>query len=204
MTKVQWFFDYISPFSYIQWAHQLSRLEAVEVELTPVLFAGLLKHWDHKGPAEIPGKRRFTYRYVVWLADRLGVPLQIPHAHPFNPLPLLRLSIARRNSPQVVERLFSFVWREGHIPSDEGPWHQLMQELDATESELKDPAVKQELLSNGERAIANGIFGVPSTVVGNQVFWGVDGFEFLLDYLADPGVVATPAMQAADELPSGL
>lgn len=204
MTKLQWFFDYISPFSYLQWAHQLSRLEEVDVELTPVLFAGLLKHWGHKGPAEIPGKRRFTYRYIVWLADRLGVPLRMPSTHPFNPLPLLRLSIARGNSPQVVDRLFGFVWREGHVTSERTAWQELMEELNVTGSELKDSSVKQALLANGEQAIAKGVFGVPSSVVGGEVFWGVDGFEFLLDYLADPRVIATPAMRAADELPSGV
>lgn len=204
MTKLQWFFDYISPFSYLQWAHQLTRLEGVDLELKPVLFAGLLKHWGHKGPAEIPAKRRFTYRYVVWLAEKLDVPLRMPRAHPFNPLPLLRLSIARDNHPRIVDRLFHFVWREGHIPSDQVAWRELMNELDVAEDELKDPSVKQALLDNGEQAIEKGVFGVPSAVVGGEVFWGVDGFEFLLDYLADPGVIATQAMRSADDLPSSV
>ncbi len=204
MTKLQWFFDYISPFSYLQWAHQLTRLEDVDLELKPVLFAGLLKHWGHKGPAEIPAKRRFTYRYVVWLAEKLDVPLRIPRAHPFNPLPLLRLSIARGNDPRVVDRLFRFAWREGHIPSDQVAWRELMNELDVTEDELKDPLVKKALLDNGEQAIEKGVFGVPSAVVDGELFWGVDGFEFLLDYLADPRVVATQAMQSADNLPSDV
>ncbi|MGA8259439.1 MAG: 2-hydroxychromene-2-carboxylate isomerase [Arenicellales bacterium] len=206
MKTLQWYFDYISPFSYLQWAHQLPKLEGmdVKVELEPILFAGLLKHWGHKGPAEIPAKRRFTYRHIVWLADRLGVPLRIPRVHPFNPLPLLRLSIARGNDPRTVGRLFEFVWRDGHVPGDEGPWLRLLEGLDAAESDLEDAVVKQALLANGEEAIAKGVFGVPTFVADGEVFWGVDGFELLLDYLADPAVIATPRMRAADETPSGV
>lgn len=202
--KVDWYFDYVSPFSYLQWAHQLPRLHGMEIQLKPVLFAGLLKHWGHKGPAEITGKRRFTYRYVTWLARRLGVPFRMPGAHPFNPLPLLRLTLARDGRNEIVDRLFAFVWRDGHIPAEEGPWQRLLEELDVAEGELKDPAVKQELLDNGEEAIARGVFGVPSIVADGEVFWGVDGFEFLLEYLDDPAVISTPEMRAADRLPSGV
>lgn len=202
--KVQWYFDYISPYSYLQWSHQLPRLENADIELKPVLFAGLLKHWGHKGPAEITGKRRFTYRHVVWLAQRFDVPLRLPPAHPFNPLPLLRASIARGDAPAVVDRLFGFVWRYGHIPAEDEPWRQLMDELGITSESLRDPAVKQQLLANGEEAIDSGVFGVPSFVADGEVFWGVDGFDFFLEFLDDPSIIATPGMRAADRTPSGL
>lgn len=204
MTKVQWFFDYVSPFSYLQWVHQIPQLKDTELELHPVLFAGLLKHWEHKGPAEIAGKRRYTYRHMVWLTGRLGVPFRMPTAHPFNPLPLLRLSIARDNRPVIVQRLFEFVWQDGHIPTDETAWGELREELDAKDEELKDPGIKQRLFDNGAEALSKGVFGVPTSVVDGEVFWGVDGFDFLLDYLEDPAVIRTPGMRAADELPSGV
>lgn len=202
--KIEWYFDYVSPFSYLQWAHQLPGLEGVEIELKPILFAGLLKHWGHKGPAEIDAKRRFTYRHIIWLAGHFGVPLRMPAAHPFNPLPLLRSSAARGNPPEVVDRLFGFVWRDGRTPTEEGPWRQLMEDIDVSEQAVKDPAVKQQLLDNGDEAISKGVFGVPTFVADGEVFWGVDGFDFFLGYLDDPGIVATPGMRGADELPSGV
>lgn len=204
MKKIEWYFDYVSPFSYLQWAHQLPQLENVEIEYRPVLFAGLLKHWDHKGPAEIQDKRRFTYRHVLWLADQLGVPFRMPVAHPFNPLPLLRASIALGNQAAVIDRLFGYVWREGHVPAEEGPWQALLQDLDITDEAIGAPEVKRQLLVHGDEAIARRVFGVPSLVVDGEVFWGVDSFEFFRQYLTDPNVIATPAMRAADELPSGV
>lgn len=202
--KLEWYFDYISPFSYLQWTHQLPLVDNFEIELKPILFAGLLKHWGHKGPAEIGPKRRVTYRHVIWLAGRLGVPFRLPPAHPFNPLPLLRSSIACGNRPEVVDRLFGFVWREGHMPSEENAWRQLMKALDITEAAIEAPAVKKQLLANGEEAIAKGVFGVPSFAIDGEVFWGVDGFDLFREYLDDPNVIATPAMRTAGELPSGV
>lgn len=202
--NIEWYFDYVSPFSYLQWAHQLPQLQNREIELKPVLFAGLLKHWGHKGPAEMSAKRRFTYRHVVWLGKRFNVPLRVPAAHPFNPLPLLRAGIACGNRWEATDRLFGFVWRDGHIPSEQAPWHRLMTELDLSDEALAAPAVKQQLRHNGEEAIAKGVFGVPSFVAGGEVFWGVDGFDFFREYLADPGVIDTAEMRAADETPSGV
>ena len=68
MPSADWYFDFVSPFSYLQ-CEQLPALErSLRVRYRPVLFAGLLKAHDTVGPAEIPAKRRFTYRFVVWQA----------------------------------------------------------------------------------------------------------------------------------------
>lgn len=94
MASVDWYFDFISPFAYLQCEelHQLG--PGVRVRYRPVLFAGLLEAHSHKGPAEIVRKREFTYRYLVWHARRMQIPFKMPPEHPFNPLRLLRLAIA--------------------------------------------------------------------------------------------------------------
>src|ERR1700704_3577089 len=85
VVKVSWVFDVISPFAYLAFP-QLSRLPAhVSVELVPVLFAGLLQHFGQLGPAEIPSKRRFTYRFALWRGGPLGVPPRRPPGAPFTP-----------------------------------------------------------------------------------------------------------------------
>ena len=90
----RWYFDLISPFAYLHFK-QFHRLPAdFKIEYVPVLFAGLLKFWGHKGPAEIPGKRIYTYRHIIWLAKHLEIPFKVPTSHPFNSLYALRLLIA--------------------------------------------------------------------------------------------------------------
>src|SRR6266487_3546889 len=99
MPSADWYFDFISPFSYLQ-CEQLPTLErSIRIRYRPVLFAALLAAHGHKGPAEIASKRRFTYRFVVWQSAKLGIPLKFPAAHPFNPLSLLRLAIVAECEP---------------------------------------------------------------------------------------------------------
>ena len=79
-----WYFDYLSPYAYLQFESFARLPDDLEVTLKPVLFAGLLGYWDNLGPAEIPAKRRQTYRYCHWLAGKRGVPFKAPPRHPFN------------------------------------------------------------------------------------------------------------------------
>src|SRR5262249_54696164 len=111
--NVSWVFDVISPFSYLC-LKQLPRLPAdVTVEFVPVLFAGILNHHGQIGNAEIAPKRRFTYRFTVWSAAKMGVPMKMPPAHPFNPLAALRLIIAAGNDRRAVETVFDAVFMHG-------------------------------------------------------------------------------------------
>lgn len=118
MANIDWYFDFLSPFAYFQF-QRLRELQAHgEVSLKPVLFAGLLKHWEHKGPAEIPRKRRFTNRYALWFAPQNGIKFKLPSGHPFPPLAPLRLAHAAGNSYAAVAENFDYVWCEGGTPSD--------------------------------------------------------------------------------------
>ncbi len=206
MKTIDWYFDYISPFAYLV-SENLHRLPAdVTVRPIPILFAGLLQHWHTKGPAEIEPMRRFTFRHISWMAQRDGIPLTLPPAHPFNPLKLLRLCIALDSRLEVAQRLFRFVWAEGHSADDAEQWQALCRELgiENADERIADDAVKSALRHNTERAIDIDLFGVPSLVVDGEIFWGYDAFGFLLDYLQDPDLLDSPAIRAADAMPAGL
>lgn len=185
---IDWYFDFISPYAYLQSRRLDPLLAAGEVRLRPILFAALLDHWGQKGPAEIPPKRIFTYQQVQWLARCLGVPLKLPTAHPFNPLRLLRLAIHLQCGMPVVRRLFDFVWRDGHIPEDTAAWNQLTDELGVPDADavIAHDTIKTTLRKNTDEAIAAGVFGVPTVLVDDRVFWGNDATQMACDYLADP------------------
>ena len=203
--KVFWVFDVISPFAYLG-LKQLSELPSdVQVEFVPVLFAGLLNHHGQIGPAEIVPKRRFTYRFALWRARKMGIPMRFPPAHPFNPLAALRLIIAAGNTRHAVERVFDAVFAEGKDVADSTVVASLAAELGVKDPEvsLGAPELKQKLRDNTDWAIERGIFGVPTLLIGNEAFWGHDAFEMALDYLRDPQAFASPDMQAAESLPYG-
>jgi 2-hydroxychromene-2-carboxylate isomerase len=203
--QVSWVFDVVSPFAYLQF-HQLRALPGdVRVELVPVLFAGILNHYGHVGPAEIAPKRRFTYRFTLWRAAKMGIPMRYPPAHPFNPLAALRLVIAAGNTPHAVERVFDAVFAEGRDVSAPEVIASLAAELGINDAKttLAAPEVKQRLHDNTRWAIERGVFGVPTLIIGSESFWGHDAFDMALDYLRDPLMFASPAMRAVDSLPTG-
>ena len=200
---IDWYFDFISPFAYLQWQRLRREAPEIAIQPRPLLFAGLLKHWDNKGPVEIPPKRGWTYAHCLWIAKRHDIPVQLPARHPFNPLPLLRLSIACGNTMSVVDRLFRFVWQEGHLPDESVHWQALLNELQVSEEALETSEVKQTLRSNGEQAIAAGVFGVPTAVVDKQIFWGVDATDMLLACLQGDAFFSSEAYRTAYTLPSG-
>lgn len=201
MPAIPWYFDVISPFAYLQ-SRLLGRFAGkAELALTPVLFAGLLQHWKTVGPAEVAPKRVWTYRYCQWWADTHGIPFRMPPAHPFNPIRALRLAAAMGGAPAIVHGLFAFIWAEGRDPVAE--WPALVERLGVADADarIEDPAVKLALRANTEAAIGQGVFGVPSFVIGGEVFWGVDGTDFALAALADPGLLARGELARAARVP---
>ena len=197
--RVDWYFDVVSPYSYIA-LHRLREI-ASPVSYKPVLFAGLLSHWGQKGPAEIPAKRRWTYRWCTWWAKELGIPFRFPAEHPFNPLHHLRLALACDSRPEAVKRIFESVWTSGENATEPQRFAALCRELGVAETRLSE--VKDQLRKNTEEAAARGVFGVPSFVVDGEVFWGADSLEFVNSYLADPAVLMNDEMRRVDALPVG-
>ena len=203
MRAADWYFDFLSPFSYLQLV-QFDRLPPdVEVTLRPVLFAGLLGHWGHKGPAEIPAKRIHTYRWCHWYATRNDIPFRMPPAHPFNPLRPLRLAVAQGAEPALVRAIFDAIWAEGRDPSRDDEWQALTERLaiaDADEA-IARPEVKEALKRNTQEAAERGVFGVPTFAVGAELFWGFDATDLVLDYLNDPGLLTTGEYARIADLP---
>jgi 2-hydroxychromene-2-carboxylate isomerase len=203
---VEWFFDFISPFSYLQ-LECFDRLPRdTVVAFRPILFAGLLDHWGHKGPAEIPEKRRFTYRHVQWMADRDGIPMRFPPAHPFNPLPALRLSIAAGCTQDAVRRIFRYLWRDGGSLGDAAAFAALGRAVGVTDAAaaIQAPAVKDTLRANGDRARALGLFGVPSLLIDGALFWGYDATDMAIAAMCDPGLLGRGELGRVSELPIGV
>ncbi len=188
MQRLIFYFDVVSPFAYLAFERLPQVLEgcSYEVEYRPALFAGLLRHWGGKGPAEIEPKRAWTFRHVHWLAAQHGIALDTPAQHPFNPLPLLRLALAcdphHRLNRHLVETLFRHTWIGGADAVAPDRLAQLRVQL----APVHDPAseaVKQALRRHTDEAIAAGVFGVPTVVLQGHVFWGLDALPLLRDAL---------------------
>jgi 2-hydroxychromene-2-carboxylate isomerase len=210
MKRIVFWFDVISPFAYLAFEHLPQALEgcSYEVQYRPVLFAGLLGHWGQKGPAEIPPKRAWTFRHIAWLSHTLGIPIDTPATHPFNPLALLRLSLACGDAGgmpnrYVVETLMRHVWRGGADANDAARLRSLAEAL-APGRDAAGDEVKGELRALTNDAVARGVFGVPTFDLDGRLFWGIDALPMLRAALLGDAWFDGPQWDAAAVAPPGL
>lgn len=208
MKHITFYLDFISPYAYFAFEKLPETLAGISHQVTykPMLFAGLLQHYGQLGPAEIAPKRTWTYRQVQWLAQRHGIPFDLPAAHPFNPIGLLRLAVAcdPAGTPNrhTIETIFRHVWCGG-VPADDPVRLQQLQEKLAPPRAPDAPEVKQQLKAHGDEAVARGLFGVPTLAVDDRLFWGFDALPMLRDYLDAGAWFSGPGWDQAETLPQG-
>ncbi|HEX2083998.1 MAG TPA: 2-hydroxychromene-2-carboxylate isomerase [Xanthomonadaceae bacterium] len=202
--SIRWYFDFVSPFAWLHWSKVRALMADTDVEPVPVLFGAVLDARGQLGPAEIPGKREFTYRHALWQARHEGVPLVFPPAHPFNPVAALRLCIAAGSTADAIDAIFRWTWAEGRAADGIEALAPLCARLQVAPERLSDPAVKQALRANTDAALQAGVFGVPTLAIGDALFWGNDAHAFALATLRDPGVLEDPEMRRVAMLPVGV
>jgi 2-hydroxychromene-2-carboxylate isomerase len=201
-----WYFDFISPFSYLQLAKIRAWRERFEITPVPIAFGAVLAHNGNLGPAEIPGRREFTYRFVQWQADSAGIALRFPPAHPFNPLAALRLCIAAGTHWEAIEAIFNHLWRDGRSGTDAAELAEVGRALgiDNVQSAINATEVKSALRANTDAAIEVGVFGVPTLRVAEELFWGNDVSPMIEDWLSHPERFATKEYRRIATLPLGI
>ncbi|MBN8465737.1 2-hydroxychromene-2-carboxylate isomerase [Corallococcus exiguus] len=184
--------DYLSPYAYLAWLRMpaIAERHGRVLEPMPVLLAGLLNAVGSVGPAEIPAKRVYVFKQTFRIAHEQGAPFTLPPSHPFNPLLSLRVTAA---VDDVAERtrlttaLYSAAWGQGRgIETPEQVGAVLTDagfDARALLERAQLPEVKDRLRKNTEAALAQGAFGVPSVLVDDEMFWGVDSLGHLERFL---------------------
>lgn len=209
MKTITSYLDFISPYAWLAFDALPQALQGISHRVVhkPVVFGAMLQHHGQLGPAEIPAKRDWTYRQVQWQAREQGTPLQLPASHPFNSLALLRLATACDvdGTPNrfVCEKIFRHVWCSGRDAADADRLALLSADLRPL-ADVASVAVKQQLKTHTDEAIALNLFGVPSWVVDDQVFWGNDALPMLRAYLQGDPWFQSPAWTNVARLPVGV
>lgn len=208
--KIRFLFDYLSPYSYLAWTqvHTVAARHGALVEPVPVLFAALLDANGQKGPAEIPGKREYTFKDVLRKAALLGVPVAPPASHPFNPLLPLRASSLDEIDPEDRRRLIDGLYRATWVESRAVDQPDVVEDV-AREAGLDGPQIvraaraeetKTRLRAQTEEAIARGVWGVPTLLATHpqkpeELFWGLDSLPHLEAFLRGEDPVPTDATE---------
>jgi 2-hydroxychromene-2-carboxylate isomerase len=191
MAHLEFLFDVASPYSYLA-STQLRGLQdrtGCDVQITPILLGGILKAL---GNQPVPPAPRLNYmrRDLAAWGKRYGVPVEIPPSFPVKTVLPLRAIIAAgpgEDGRVAMHALFRTFWGEGKDVSDPEIVKASLTAagLDgaALVAKAEDPAVKDQLRANTERAVDRGVFGAPTFFVGGYLFWGNDRLDFVEDAL---------------------
>lgn len=186
--RLDFYFDYLSPFAFFSWLKMEKFCEQFELELHahPVVFGKLLDHWGHMGPAEIPPKSNWAGRYCKRYAHLAGFEYRPPRYHPFNPLPSLRMSLPQVSGVDqhaVITAIFNAGWTQAEDLGDPDVLVSILERegiaCEGFTDRISEPEIKEALMAETQNAIARGVFGVPTMIVDDQLFWGNDQFEHM-------------------------
>ena len=210
-VALEFYFDFISPYAYLGWRriHDVAERHGLSVTPRPVLFAALLDAHGQRGPAEIPSKRIYTFKHVVRLAAEQGTPLQPPPAHPFNPLVALRVAAMTDDAGTqraVIDALFQATWAGGGGVATAGDVAAALHRAGLPGAAMVEaagqPAAKARLRSTTDTAIARGVFGVPTVMVDDELFWGQDSLPHVERHLRGEDPATDAAIARWVDLPA--
>lgn len=192
MKELNFYFDYLSPFSYFAWLKLgILRTELnLQVKLKPVALGPLLNHWGIKGPGEVQPKREFLLKEMLRYSTKNKIEFTTPKTHPFNSLYALRLSlleVSGTNQEKVIETFWKAGWQKRIDMGSPEELIECLKENNLPGEELYEKSfsreAKQALKANIQEAIDHGVFGVPSFVTNGELFWGADSMDNLKDFI---------------------
>ncbi|PMZ86710.1 MULTISPECIES: 2-hydroxychromene-2-carboxylate isomerase [unclassified Pseudomonas] len=196
MSKtVEFYFDLGSPATYLAYT-QLPKICAqtdTRLIYIPLLLGGVFKATGNASPATVPAKGRYMFEDLDRYAKRYGVPLKFNAHFPINTLMLMRAVTGMQlRHPErfgaFIDCLFKAIWVEGRSLDEPATVAAVLSENAFDPQEVlaltADEEVKALLKDNTEKAVQRGVFGAPSMFVDNQLYFGQDRLDFVLEALS--------------------
>ena len=189
IKSFDFFFDFISPYSYL--AHkQIRNIEyqyKIEINYMPILLSGLLNFAEIKASAFIPAKAKFMIKDCKLFAEKLNIKFKFNSYFPIQSLNLMRgVLIARKENKTslYIDKFFDACWKDGLNLNDQKIVDKILEDLnfnlETFKLKISEQKIKDELKKRTKDAFLKGVFGAPSFIINNKMFWGQDRLEFVL------------------------
>ena len=189
IKSFDFFFDFISPYSYL--AHkQIRNIEyqyKIEINYMPILLSGLLNLAEIKASAFIPAKAKFMIKDCKLFAEKLNIKFKFNSYFPIQSLNLMRgVLIAKKENKTslYIDKFFDACWKDGLNLNDQKIVDEILKELnfnlETFKLKISEHKIKDELKKRTKDAFLKGVFGAPSFIINNKMFWGQDRLEFVL------------------------
>ena len=189
IKSIDFYFDFISPYSYL--AHKeiktLKEKKNIIFNYKPILVGGLHNLQDITAPAFIKPKLKHMISDCDLIAKKNKSTFIWNSKFPINSLNILRgyLFINDETKDLYLNVIFDAYWKDDLDTSNEKILETLIKKCEINSNDffdgIKDPKIKNKLKDVTQEAHDNEIFGAPSFVVNNKIFWGQDRLEFALD-----------------------
>ena len=189
IKSIDFYFDFISPYSYL--AHKkikvIKEKKDVNFIYKPILVGGLHNLQGITAPAFIKPKLKHMISDCNLIAKKEKTDFTWNSKFPTNSLNIMRgyLFINNKIKELYLDKMFDANWKDNLDTSNEKILKETLEKCDIDLTNflegIKDPKIKDKLKTVTKKAHDNEIFGVPTFVVNNKIFWGQDRLEFALD-----------------------
>ena len=189
IKSFDFYFDFVSPYSFL--AHKevrkIEKKEGIKIRYKPILVGGLHNLHGIKAPAFIPAKAKHMIRDCKLIAMKNGVKFKFNSYFPIKSLNLMRgVFVAEEDNIKsyYIDRIFSTIWQDGLNMNDQIIIEKVLKNLNVNPKTFilrsTSSLIKDSLRKKTNDAYEKGIFGAPTFVVNNKIFWGQDRIEFAL------------------------
>tara|TARA_B100001093_G_C26582464_1_gene907906 strand:- start:45 stop:629 length:585 start_codon:yes stop_codon:yes gene_type:complete len=190
MTKsIDFYFDFISPYSYLAYKKliRLNKNKNFNINYKPILLGGLHKLGGITAPAFNERKMKNMKKDCELVAIKNDIKFKWNTKFPINTLYLMRgyLVIESKLKEKFFNICFEAYWKDNIDISNEININEILESTGFDKKkffdEIKNIKVKNELINLTKNAFENDIFGAPTFVVNNKIFWGQDRLDYALD-----------------------
>ena len=189
IKSFDFYFDFISPYSFL--AHkEMRKIEIktnIKIRYKPILLGGLHNLHGIKAPAFIPAKAKHMIRDCKLIAERNNIKFRFNSYFPIKSLNLMRgVLVAEEDNIKnyYIDNVFNTIWQDGLNMNDENIIYKILKNLNINPKTFAlrstSSSIKDSLRKKTSDAYEKGIFGAPTFVTNNKIFWGQDRIEFVL------------------------
>ena len=183
------YFDFISPYSFL--AHKeiikIEKRDSIKIKYKPILLGGLHNLHGIKAPAFIPAKARHMIRDCKLIAEKNNISFKFNSYFPIKSLNLMRgVLVAEEDNfkSYYIDSIYNAIWQDGLNLNDENIFQKILKNLNINPKTFllrsTSASIKDLLRKKTNQAFEKGIFGAPSFVSNNKIFWGQDRIEFVI------------------------
>ena len=189
IKPLEFYFDFISPYSFL--AHKqikkIENREGIKIIYKPVLLGGLHNLHGIKAPAFIPAKAKHMVRDCKLIAEKNNIKFKFNSYFPIRSLNLMRgVLVAEEDNIKkyYIDNIFNTIWQDGLNMNDAIVIQKILQNLNINPKTFSlrttSSLIKDLLKKKTNDAYEKGVFGAPTFLVNNKIFWGQDRIEFAL------------------------